>query len=416
MNTQVHPADPAAKEVRLQTQKAVFVLAAALLTAACGSAHLDAQGTGLVALEADGLLAGPYIAGWALDGLSIRFESGTRCQKTKVSIHRTGGMKSLPVTRVWPDGKPEYGAYICQAPLPKISACQIVTYRLQHRQTLNKEHSFKAPPHPGEICPGGMKIAIIGDSRTHHKIHGRLAAAIRKFEPHLLMHNGDLVDHTERIAEWRKFFEVQKETLSRALFAVSPGNHEVLPEGHKSAAGARRMDRYFKTQSGGGVGHYTLDFGVVHLIVLDTYFGEQLDNGGMDWLKGHLKSLPEKQIVIVLLHEPPVSFGKYDPGVELRYLRQVLLEHDVDAVFAGHQHLYEHFKIGQTHFVTSGGGGAELHQEWAGVKEEQRPWLKMHKAVYQWVSLEIEENRKMHFKAIDIDGHVLEEWTVDKAQ
>lgn len=414
MNTKPYLVHPTARQSRLQTATIAFVLVAALTTAACTNAHMAGQEPTQVAGQAGGGLAGPYIAGWALDGLSIRWESKSGCKGTSVSMNRPDGVISLPVTRVWADRKPEYGASICQAKLPRLADCQNVPYSFVHQGEARREFSFKAPPKPGEICPGGMKIAIIGDSRTHHDIHAKLAAAIRKYEPHFLMHNGDLVDHTERIHEWRKFFAVQKEILSRVLFAVAPGNHEVLPEGDKSASGARRMDRYFKTQSGGGVGHYTLDFGVVHLIVLDTYFGEQLDNGGMDWLKGHLKSLPEDRIVIVLLHEPPVSFGKYDPGVELRYLRRVLLENDVDAVFAGHQHLYEHFKIGGTHFVTSGGGGAELHQEWAGVKEDQRPWLRMHKAVHQWFSLEIEEDRKMLFKAIDIDGNVLEEWTVDR--
>ena len=173
------------------------------------------------------------------------------------------------------------------------------------------------------------------------------------------------------------------------------------------------MNRYFRTQGGGGTGHHTFDFGPVHVVVLDTYFGEQLDNGGMDWLKKHLSSLPSDRLKFVLLHEPPITFGKYKPGVELMYLRRVLLKHRVDVVIAGHIHFYEHFAIGKTHFISSGGGGADLHRPKALVVEAEEQYLKKTARIHQFVTLEIEAG-SMRFKCIDREGKVIEEWQTER--
>lgn len=404
------------RQNRARTLARGFRAVMVVLLAACGPLGVAEFSEGAAPANDSSIFAGPYLVGWTHKSIAVRWEAVRSCDTSAVVFSSDGDNSTLPGIPVLPARDSQVKGAICQVGLPALEPCDEYRYLFKVVGTEDEAFEFKAPPPTGGVCSGGMKVAIIGDTRTHHDIHARLASAIERFSPHIVLHTGDLVDHNDRIDEWRRYFQVERNILPKALLAVAPGNHEVLPEGEKSPLGAWLMDRYFKTAHGGGTGHHTFDFGVLHVIVLDTYFGEQLDNGGMDWLKGHLESLPDDRIVLVMLHEPPVTFGRYEPGEELVYLRRVLVENEVDAVLAGHQHLYEHFVVGKTHFVTSGGGGAELHPERANVIEEQKPWLKKHRAVFQWVSLEIDSSHAMHFKAIDIEGAVFEEWTVRREE
>ncbi len=357
-------------------------------------------------------LAGPYLIGWASDSLVVRWESGDTCDGTVVlspGRKEETSIGGAEATGVRTNDRVRHP--ICEAKLPPLEPCRAYSYRLDIQGVTGLVSRFSAPPVPGGLCPGGLKIALIGDTRTGHRVHTRLARLVSAFKPHLLLHTGDLVDHHDRIDEWRMFFSIEGRTLAAAPFAISPGNHEVLPEGEQSSFGAFLMNRYFRTEMGGGTGHFTFDFGPVHVVVLDTYFGEQLDNGGMDWLKQHLASLPADRLKFVLLHEPPITFGKYKPGVELMYLRRVLLKHRVDVVGAGHIHFYEHFAVDGTHFITSGGGGAELHHPRALVVKEEEQYMQKTARVNQFVTLEIDETA-VQFKCIDVEGNVVEEWKV----
>ena len=366
------------------------------------------------ALPPASLMAGPYLVGWAGDSMAVRYESAGTCQGTlRLRAETDPEFTDLPIHEVkLTQTQPSVDGRICQSDLPALASCTIYIYRLVTEKTDGPENRFRAPPPDGSTCPGGLKIAVIGDTRTKHDVHARLAERIRGFAPHLLLHPGDLVDHTDQISEWRKFIEVEQGIVDSAVFAVAPGNHEVLPNGEKSTLGAFLMNRYFRGARGGGTGHFAFDFGPVHIVVLDTYFGEQLDNGGMDWLKQRLASVPSDRLKFVLLHEPPVTFGQYVPGEELVYLRQVLLDNAVDAVLAGHQHMYEHFILGSTHFVTSGGGGAELYEVKTHVVLDDLPNLKETAAVYHYIEVEVSENRQVRFRTFDIDGRLVEEWTL----
>ncbi|MEO0080173.1 MAG: hypothetical protein ABIK44_05810, partial [candidate division WOR-3 bacterium] len=57
----------------------------------------------------------------------------------------------------------------------------------------------------------------------------------------------------------------------------------------------------------------------------------------------------------------------------------------VDMVFCGHIHAYEHSLVDGVHYITTGGGGAPLHTEWA----EPEPWTVYREAVHQFTLIDI---------------------------
>jgi len=320
----------------------------------------------------------------------------------------------VPAVRAEDQGSDEkVPTVICDAALPALAPCREYVYQIIIGDVRRVPIPFVAPPRPGESCPGGLRVAVLGDTRSGHEKHAALVKQLRPFKPHLILHLGDLVYHADKVDEWRTFFKIERRLLASAPVVVVPGNHDVWTDQELDHFGAFMMNRYFRVNGKGGIKHWTFDFGPFSGVVLDTYFGEQLDNGGMTWLKGHLASIPEDRIKLVSIHEPPITFGNHMPGEELHYLRRVLVENDVPLVVAGHVHLYEHFVVDGTHFVNSGGGGAYLHKARENVVPEEEQYLKKTVADFQAVTLELKDD-VMHLRAFDRSGKVIEEWDIER--
>ncbi len=118
-------------------------------------------------------------------------------------------------------------------------------------------------------------------------------------------------------------------------------------------------------------------------IVQDELFYEWFvtrDNSQTEaWLEGKLKS-SDKKFKVLSMHHPPFSFGvhnidwdKSGYGNKLKEKRKqfvtMLQKYNVQVVFTGHEHLYEHSILnyinknnepGKIHFIVTGGGGVPL--------------------------------------------------------
>jgi hypothetical protein len=118
-----------------------------------------------------------------------------------------------------------------------------------------------------------------------------------------------------------------------------------------------------------------------------------------------------------VLHEPVYTLGSVH-HVEDHFaaLQEPLVDLGVDAALAGHAHLYEHFLFGATHFVTIGGGGAELHE--AAAQAQELPEVAKHlvktKSDYEYLIVDFSLDRA-RFTVYTEDGRsVLDEWTIEK--
>lgn len=295
--------------------------------------------------------------------------------------------------------------------LPDLPACTEVRYRLEPFEKKGLPHRFRTPPAPGSLCPGRNRIVIYGDSRKYHDVHRSLMPSIRRSKPNLAINVGDLVHTAQNLHEWPVFFSIEGRFLGKTLFTMVPGNHDAY---HGLGLGGAMLRRYFGTDGEGGTGHWSFDWGPVHFVMLDLYWGLPMDGAGRQWLEDDLKKVPPEYNVIVVLHEPLYSFGYHRPRDVIVSLRPFFKSHFVDAVCAGHAHLYEHFFMDSIHFLTLGGFGASLHKANARRTAEFAPFLKKTVAQYHFLQLDIGET-ELEFTIIDsTKSQVLEKWTLPR--
>jgi acid phosphatase len=98
----------------------------------------------------------------------------------------------------------------------------------------------------------------------------------------------------------------------------------------------------------------------VQFFALDSV---NLDDGQLSWFDREL-SESTAEWKIVFFHHPIYSSGRYAASSAARRstLEHALIEHQVDAVFAGHEHLYERMapQNGVMHFVVGASGAVRV--------------------------------------------------------
>ena len=210
-------------------------------------------------------------------------------------------------------------------------------------------------------------------------------------------HTGDIVENGNHPLQWDKFLretKIEIPLLNSLPFYPVPGNHD---QANNMNYGAHNYDAVFP-----GARFYVkrlknaviifLDSSVIHdkddnlgsYVVRDSlfrvYYVSSEKNSKKSWLEKQLTHAAGK-FKIIIMHHPLFSFGRHSAdwdkdGVdsELYRLREellTLLKHEeVELVFAGHEHYYEHsvlsyvhnFNNKQMNIVVTGGGGTPLRE------------------------------------------------------
>jgi predicted phosphodiesterase len=224
------------------------------------------------------------------------------------------------------------------------------------RYGIDVEINFDTPP------KGDAPFSFIafGDTRTRHEVHKRIVDRILPEKPSFVIHTGDLVGNGESAEDWDRFFEIERDLLRNAAFYPTLGNHD---------RNAPVFFRYF-TFPGGNGRHYSFNWGNAHIAALDT---DQIGNSGeekstdlqrqADWLREDLRQ-NKKPLVFVFSHHPlytAIEKRRAEAAKLAEILEAVMIEGGVTAVFAGHDHNYQHHLKGGLHFIVTGGGGAPLY-------------------------------------------------------
>ena len=123
----------------------------------------------------------------------------------------------------------------------------------------------------------------------------------------------------------------------------SPGNHEYY------TPFADPYYKYFGPAAGTvGKGYYSYDVGAWHVVVVNSeiivnpVFTDSARRAQMDWVEQDLGA-HKKLCTIAYWHHPRFSSGWHGSDAKLGPIWQVLYDHDVDLVLAGHDHDYERF-------------------------------------------------------------------------
>lgn len=186
------------------------------------------------------------------------------------------------------------------------------------------------------LKPDSVRFAVIGDMGTGEKPQYELAAKLieyrQKFPYDFVLMLGDNLYGGDSPADYESKFERPYKPLLDAgvKFYATLGNHD------------KPNERFYLPFNMNGQQYYTYKKGNVRFFVLDsTYMNprqfawleQQLQDSGSDWK-------------ICYFHHPLYSSGAFHgSSTELRLvLEPLFVKYGVQAVFSGHDHVYERVK------------------------------------------------------------------------
>ncbi len=185
--------------------------------------------------------------------------------------------------------------------------------------------------------PNPVRFAAIGDMGTgdsaQYAVAQQMMAYHQKFPFDFVIMLGDNIygGHNPRDFE-QKFSVPYKPLLDAGVkFYAALGNHDDPNE------------RFYKPFNMNGARYYTYKKGNVRFFVLDSNY---LDPPQLQWLENELQKSGRDEWKICYFHHPLYSSGKtHGSSLELRaQLEPLFIKYGVNAVFAGHDHVYERVK------------------------------------------------------------------------
>jgi hypothetical protein len=129
-------------------------------------------------------------------------------------------------------------------------------------------------------------------------------------------------------------------------------------------------------------------------------------NEQTQWLEHDLGRSQNSQFRFVVMHEPPFTVNHKHPNHVSTWTPTLVPMFDkyrVTAVFAGHDHNYQHHLKDGIHYVVTGGGGAPLAPA-----DKPLPGITLKvESVEHFVRIHVTGDRAL-VEAIALDGHLID--------
>jgi predicted phosphodiesterase len=261
---------------------------------------------------------------------------------------------------------------------------------------------FKTPS--AGVVP--FKFVVYGDTRTRHDFHRKVADAITRSDPDFVVHTGDLVSDGAETSLWPIFFSIEKELLRKTAFFPCLGNHE------KNNA---QYYEFFDVREP----YYAFNWGNAHFTVLNSDIGNAAaDAAAKDkfwaeqkrWFEADLRAAQKADLRFVVFHHPPFTAyaARLKVTSETADLVPLFEQYKVTAVFAGHDHNYQHHLKNGIHYIVTGGGGAPLYPVDAPIAEI----TKKVESTEHFVKVTV-NGKQARLEAVALDGHLID--TIDLA-
>jgi len=205
---------------------------------------------------------------------------------------------------------------------------------------------FKFP-----LGSNSVRFAAIGDMGTgeapQYQVAQQMNSVRQTFPFDFVIMLGDNLYGGSGPRDYEKKFELPYKALLDAgiKFYASLGNHD------------NPNERLYKSFNMNGANYYTFTKGNVHFFALDSNY---MDPKQLAWLEKQLQDAGNKDWKICYFHHPLHSSGKtHGSSVELRRLLEPLfIKYGVDAVFSGHDHVYERIQPQKgIYYFTEGSSG-----------------------------------------------------------
>jgi 3',5'-cyclic AMP phosphodiesterase CpdA len=257
-----------------------------------------------------------------------------------------------------------------------------------------------------------VKFAVIGDSgrgsTPQYEVAGQMNRFREKFKYSFVLMLGDNIYEGPATEEdYRQKFEGPYHELldDGVRFYAVLGNHDD-PRQIWYAPFNMKGERYYSFAPPEDV--LTRVATRVEFFALDS---TSLDRVQLQWLDERLtKSSADWKIVF--LHHPLYTSGRYRNSSRAHRwaLEPLLVRHHVDAVFSGHEHIYQRSQLEQgiQYFVTGGAGSLRRGD---GVPA---PFIaRTYDRDYHFMLVEIEGDA-LHFEAISRSGEVIDAGTLER--
>jgi acid phosphatase type 7 len=339
---------------------------------------------------ADKLVGGPYVVNPTARAATIGWVVETDGVKTGPAAGQTA--RRLPVLRSE------------KVSMTGLKAGETVYYEIPGDGPLSERTGhFKVAP----TGAANFQFVVFGDTRTRDDLHRRVVQAISKTDPDFVLHTGDLVTDGYDTAQWPNFFDIERDLLKKTVYFPVLGNHE---------RNNARFHEFFDVKSP----YYSFNWGNAHFTLLDTDLAnwsvspaerERFWADQVRWLEQDLQKAEKADFRFLIMHHPPMTayqepnhMSKETPG-----LVPLCEKYKVTALFAGHDHNYQHHILNGVHYIITGGGGAPL----ANVDSPIPGVTQKVEKIEHFVTVSV-EGKQAHIEAIALDGRKIE--TIDLGQ
>jgi len=251
-----------------------------------------------------------------------------------------------------------------------------------------------------------VKFAVIGDSgrgtRPQFEVAAQMAAFRQRFRyPFVLMVGDNIYEGPATTEDYRrKFEEPYAELLNGGVkfFAVL-GNHD-----DPRQTGYRNFNM-------GGERYYSFappEDLLTRLATRVEFFAldsTNLDRGQLRWLDERLAA-SKASWKVCFFHHPVYTSGRYrTSALAFRFaLAPILVAHDVDVAFSGHEHIYQRSYVinGVQYFISGGAGSLRL-----GDGTPTSSIAKTFSEDYHFMLIELDGD-ELHFQAIARNGRTID--------
>ncbi|HXM96106.1 MAG TPA: metallophosphoesterase [Candidatus Dormibacteraeota bacterium] len=209
---------------------------------------------------------------------------------------------------------------------------------------------FKFP-----LKSNSVRFAAIGDMGTgdgpQYEVSQRMVQSRESFPFDFVIMLGDNIYGSHDPQDFEKKFGIPYKPLLDAgvKFYAALGNHD------------DPVERMYKPFNMNGANYYTFKKGNVRFFALDSNY---MDPKQLDWLEKQLRDAGTGEWKICYFHHPLYSSArKHGPATDLRVLLEPLfVKYGVNAVFAGHEHVYERIQPQKGIYYFTEGSSGQLRE------------------------------------------------------
>ncbi len=237
----------------------------------------------------------------------------------------------------------------------------VYSYRVGGEGHWSSTFGFSTPAAPNSFDT--FRVGIAGDSRGAYDTWGQVLAAMDAHEPDFFLVTGDLIELGTSQSEWDDWFEASGSILAQKALISAHGNHEFLAQNYFAQFAFPGNEEWFAVEYGDAL------FLTLNDTVRDS---EHLATVQVDFLQQELSAF-EGRWTVGNHHQSTYSTcSTHNSDLTAREAwTPVFDEHEVDVVFAGHNHVYERSvpirndtqvaASDGTIYVVTGGAGAPLY-------------------------------------------------------